>query len=90
MSEYSDTTQPGLRIRRAADLGAVLSAARAERGFTQQQFADELGITRAYLHELEKGSKNLYITRLLNALNQLNVELTAHRNPPQEMRQSDD
>ena len=61
--------------RSARDLGAYVRRVRRARGITQTELADELGITRQYLSELENGVENLYITRLFEVLDHLDVNL---------------
>ena len=61
--------------RSPRDLGAYLGRVRRARGLTQAQVADELGITRQYLSELENGVDNLYITRLFEVLDELDVTM---------------
>jgi HTH-type transcriptional regulator / antitoxin HipB len=69
-------------IRSAADLGAFLAAARVELGMTQQALADELGVSRRYLSEIENGKPGLYTERLFQAMRLLGVRLRAERGEP--------
>ena len=62
--------------RSARDIGATVRRARRARRLTQTDLADELGITRQYLSELENGVDNLYITRLFEVLDHLDLTLT--------------
>ena len=64
-------------IRTAADLGAFLRQLRQQRGWTQAELADELGVTRQYVVELEGGKPNLYSDRLFQALRLLGGSLRA-------------
>ena len=59
-----------------ADLGGFLARLRAERGLTQADLADELGISRRYLYEIETGKPSLYTDRLFMALRVLGARLT--------------
>ena len=61
--------------RSARDVGAYVRRIRRARGLTQAELADELGITRQYLSELENGVDNLYITRLFEVLDHLDITL---------------
>jgi len=61
--------------RSARDIGATVRRARRARGITQADLADDLGITRQYLSELENGVDNLYITRLFEVLDHLDIAL---------------
>jgi HTH-type transcriptional regulator / antitoxin HipB len=62
----------------AADLGHFLRDLRTIRGLTQAQLAEELGVTRQYVVELEAGKPNLYSDRLFQALRLLGGHLRAH------------
>jgi HTH-type transcriptional regulator / antitoxin HipB len=69
-------------IRSAADLGRFLAAARVELGITQQALADELGVSRRYLSEIENGKPGLYTDRLFQAMRLVGVRLRAERGEP--------
>lgn len=62
---------------RAADLGRVIRTLREERGMTQDEFAEQIGVTRAYLIALEQGdtAKTKAFTRLFRALGTLGVDV---------------
>jgi HTH-type transcriptional regulator/antitoxin HipB len=60
------------------DLGLFLRDLRTQRGLTQAQLADELGVTRQYVVELEGGKPNLYSDRLFQTLRLLGGHLRAH------------
>jgi HTH-type transcriptional regulator / antitoxin HipB len=64
-------------INTAADLGLFLRDLRTQAGLTQAQLADELGVTRQYVVELETGKPNLYSDRLFQALRLLGGHLRA-------------
>lgn len=64
-------------IRSGRDLGATIAEARRERGLTQEQLADEIGLERTYLARLEAGKSVQLLDRALRALRQLGVEVTA-------------
>jgi len=49
-----------LRLR----LGAVLRRERLKRGFSQEGFADALGMHRTYYGAIERGEKNLQLSTL--------------------------
>jgi len=68
-------TQHWTSARSARDIGATVRRARRARGMTQADLADDLGITRQYLSELENGVDNLYITRLFEVLDRLDLTL---------------
>jgi HTH-type transcriptional regulator / antitoxin HipB len=66
-------------INTAEDLGRFLARARSDQGLTQQAFADELGMSRRYLSEIENGKPGLYTERLFQALRLVGVRLRAER-----------
>ena len=70
-----------ITIKRFRDFGAVIKAARESRGLRQDEFANELEITRQYLQDLENGRPNLYITRLLRAMNSLGITISVTYTP---------
>ncbi len=57
------------------DLGHFVADLRKSRGLTQAQLADELGVTRQYISEIESGQPNLYSDRLFRLLRLLHGNL---------------
>ncbi|CAM3678249.1 helix-turn-helix transcriptional regulator [Isoptericola cucumis] len=68
-------TERWTTARSARDLGRFVSQARRRRGLSQAALADELGLTRQYVSEVESGAGNLYITRLFEILDDLDVDV---------------
>lgn len=62
-------------VTRPADLGHFLRRQRQRRGLTQVELADELGISRRYLVEIEQGKPSLYTDRLFAVLRELDLVL---------------
>ena len=72
----SDSTQPlWAPVNTAGDLGRFLRELRLRRGLTQAQLAEELGVTRQYVTEIEQGKSNLYTDRLFHSLRLLGGRL---------------
>lgn len=46
------------------DVGRRIAELRRERGWTQEQLAERLGISRRYLARLERGGQNVTVHRL--------------------------
>ena len=67
---------PEAKIRHYRDMGAVLRAVRQQKGLRQEDLADNLGISRGYLVELENGRSTQQLTRLFRALNALGIRVT--------------
>lgn len=67
------------RVRSGADLGRVARDARSERGLTQQQVVDQLGlgIDRSRLARIEAGEGFQSLDRALSVLRRLGVEVIA-------------
>ena len=67
-----------MEIADITDLGQVLGAARARRGWSQQQAADAAGVSRRLVNLLEGGRHpNAEVWRVLALLNALDVPLRA-------------
>lgn len=67
-----------VRVRTAAELGALAHAARTGRGWSQQQAADAAGVSRRFVSMLEGGGHtNAELWRVLALLDALEVELVA-------------
>ena len=62
-------------------LGHELARLRFERGLTQEELADALGVTRRYIYELESGRPTLFATRLFELLRELGAHLEVVSTP---------
>jgi HTH-type transcriptional regulator/antitoxin HipB len=62
-------------------LGRELARLRFERGLTQGELADALGVTRRYIYELEAGRPTLFATRLFELLRELGAHLEVGATP---------
>lgn len=72
MSYAGENPQPEL----LKDLGKRIKQLRTQRGKTQAQLADFVGISPQYLSEIEQGKSNASIGILANIANELNVSLS--------------
>jgi HTH-type transcriptional regulator/antitoxin HipB len=61
------------------DLGRFLARVREGRGLTQEELAQDLGVSRRYVSEIENGKPGLYTERLFQMLRLLGVRLRAER-----------
>ena len=68
-------------VHTPADLGRFLAEVRVEHGYTQDELADELGISRRYLYEIETGKPSLYTSRLFALLRLLQVSVRVDAAP---------
>lgn len=64
-------------IRRPADLGDLIRAARLARGLNQQELADSLGVSRLWINEFERGKPTARLDLVLRCLNELQITLAA-------------
>lgn len=67
------------QVRSGADLGRVVRDARSERGLTQQQVIEQLGLSfdRSRLARIEAGEGFQSLNRALSLLRRLGVEVIA-------------
>lgn len=66
-------------VRTPEDLGRFLARVREDRGLTQGELAEELGVSRRYVSEIERGKPGLYTERLFQMLRLLGVRLRAEQ-----------
>jgi len=64
------------------DIGRQVAELRAARGWTQEQFADRLGVTPGYLGRLERGSQSFTVHRLAWLARALHVRVVDLFAPP--------
>ena len=63
-------------VRSPADLGRAIAGVRAERHLTQTELAEQTGMHRTYLAELENGASTLVVERTLRALRRMGAKVT--------------
>lgn len=56
-------------------LGLNIKAERIRCGYTQESFAEKMGITREYLSRIERGKANMSILKILTVANNLNSDI---------------
>lgn len=74
----SDTVsgQGSFRIYTPSSLGDAIRHYRLEAGLTQAQLAQQAGLQRTYLSELESGKETQQLQRIFKILRQLDVRIT--------------
>ncbi len=70
------TRRSTFRIYTPASLGDAIRHYRTEAGLTQSQLADQVGLQRSYLSELESGKETEQLKRVFRVLRQLGVRMT--------------
>ena len=68
-------------VRSQVALGRELARLRFDRGLTQDELAEALGISRRYVYELESGRPNLFATRLFELLREVGAHLEVVSTP---------
>lgn len=66
-------------IRTARDIGALIRDRRTEAGLDQQSLADRAGVSRLWINQIERGKPGASLSRVLNTLVALGVELEPRR-----------
>ena len=67
------------RIYSPESLGTAIKHFRQEAGLTQRQLAEQAGLNRTYLSQLEQGVETEQLRRILQVLRQLGVRLSVQR-----------
>ena len=58
-------------------LGRTIRELRKRRGFSQESFADEVGIHRTYMGAVERGERNVSLKNLMRIAKTLGVPLSS-------------
>lgn len=62
--------------RALKQIGNKLQAARKLKGFTQEQVASKVGITRSYYAQVERGERNPTTTVIMSIVNAIGVDIS--------------
>lgn len=57
-------------------LGKIIRALRVEKGYSQESFANEIGIDRSYMGGIERGEHNIALINLLKISKSLKLSLS--------------
>jgi transcriptional regulator with XRE-family HTH domain len=63
-------------VRQGRDLGAAIAEIRRQRGLTQEDLAETVGLDRTYLARLEAGSSVQLLDRAMLLLRRLGADVT--------------
>ena len=58
------------------DLGRTIVRLRKEKGYSQEAFANEAGIDRRYMSDIENGKRNISIDILERVCNKLGIKIS--------------
>lgn len=70
-------------------IGRRIRDFRTRRKYTQDELAERVGISRSYLHRMEKGENNISVRRLAEIANALDVEMRYFFDDSEEVPVSD-
>lgn len=79
-----------MQLRTMPDVGVCVRERRQQRGWTQAEFADRVGVSRAWVVRLEKGAPRLEAYLVLDALAALGASLTVSEAQAQASDSDDD
>jgi HTH-type transcriptional regulator / antitoxin HipB len=66
-------------IKRTDDIATLIRTRREALGLSQQVLAERLTVSRKWVNEIEGGHANAKLGLVLRALNELGIDLIAHR-----------
>ena len=75
-----------MRIRTAVDVGALIRDRRTRLGLKQQSLANQVGVSRQWLIEIEKGKPRAEIGLVLRAIEVLGISLVTGDSPKMKSR----
>ena len=65
------------KIKNPFTLGQVIQQARLERGYSQRELAEILGISQKWIWEMEQGKPGILMDRLFSILDKTGITLSA-------------
>lgn len=89
-SSEDQTLKPKARlvVRNPGSIGTAIREFRALRGWTQEQLADELGVSRRYVWRMERAEPTQQIDRVVQALTALGATITIEETEAARRRRS--
>jgi y4mF family transcriptional regulator len=76
LSGIDETPRAMPQLMRSIDqIGRAIAARRKERGYTQQEFADLVGVGKRFIVDIEAGKQTAEIGKVLLVLNNLGLDL---------------
>jgi len=65
-----------MKDKQLADFGKVIRELRKEKGLSQEAFADLAGIDRSYMGHIERGEKNVTLTKIYQICDALGLSVS--------------
>jgi y4mF family transcriptional regulator len=66
-----------MRIKTAGTIGELVRDQRKQRGWSQSQLAEKVGVSRLWLSQFENGKESVELGLVLKTLRELNLSLEA-------------
>ena len=66
-----------MRLRTSADVGAIIRERRRKRGLDQAELAEEVGVSRLWINQVERGKQGASLSLVLRTLSALGIALIA-------------
>ena len=70
-------------IKTPADIGALIRENRRKRGLDQKSLAEQVGVSRQWIIDVERGKAGAPIGLLLRTISVLGIALTAEKGSPE-------
>jgi HTH-type transcriptional regulator/antitoxin HipB len=77
-----------MRFRSPAELGALIRQKRRKLGLEQKALAEQVGVSRQWIIDVEKGKPRAALSLVLRTVNALGILLDASDEPPRQSRKS--
>ena len=77
-----------MRFRSPAELGALIRQKRRQLGLEQKTLAEQVGVSRQWIIDVEKGKPRAALGLVLRTANALGILLDASDEPPRHSRKS--
>lgn len=66
-----------MRNKQLTDFGMAIRELRKEKGLSQEAFADLAGVDRSYMGHIERGEKNVTLTKIYQLADALEMSVSA-------------
>jgi HTH-type transcriptional regulator/antitoxin HipB len=70
-----------MRVRNSSELGGLIRETRRQQGLDQSELAQQVGVSRQWIIDIEKGKPRAAVGLILRTLNALGIRLDAQIEP---------
>ena len=86
VNDHKQCYRSDMIIKTAKEIGLLVREQRKSRGWTQDIFAQKLGVSRLWVVQMEQGKSTAQIGLVLRALNELGLPMQIDLNPKDETK----